>query len=60
MIDSLSAKQIASELLKELREGKRDKIGIDEIREAIKSKVSNHTEEDEALVCRKVVEGTMA
>jgi hypothetical protein len=59
MIDNLSAKQIALELLKEGSEGKRIKIDIDDIRAVLKKKVPNYTEEDEKLVIRKFVEGTM-
>jgi hypothetical protein len=59
VIDSLSAKQIALELLKEGREGKRSKIDIDDIRAVLKEKVPNYTEDDEKLVVRKLVESTM-
>jgi hypothetical protein len=54
-MNEYSAKEIARELLSDLKSGKLKKIGIDEVRIATKAKVPNATEDFVSLVTRKLV-----
>jgi hypothetical protein len=54
-VDNLSAKEIARELLSDLKSGKLTKIGIDEVRAAVRARVPNFTEDFVGLVTRKLV-----
>jgi hypothetical protein len=55
--NSVAAKTIARGLMQELKEGRLTKIGIDEIRTAIRTSTVDVTNEEafEAAVCRAVV-----
>lgn len=65
MTGTTEAKEIAAELMAELKAGRLNKIGIDEIRKAIRSRRTSFNSQYEAegfemLVCRKVVEAVSA
>jgi hypothetical protein len=54
-MDELSAKEIARELFSDLKSGKLQKIGIDEVRAAVRARVPNFTEAFVRRVTRELV-----